>query len=264
MNLDNYTTGSSLIVLFIVFSAIGAILVRRIKGIQKLVSHHEVMGYFFPVAGSTYGVLLGLVVVNSISIFDAARDTVNAEASELVSIYTLADFLPEDQKTRLRQACKNYALSVIDQEWMTMDQRVHHPVSKKYVEEIFRETLKSTKDNTVISQELLDAAQNLWKKRRERLDLSARAIPPIEWFVLCGGGILVILFSYMFVMDSLLVQLAGTVMLSSMIALNIFLVLLFANPFSGDVKVSEYPFANALDTFKSVEDPTNQDTSATF
>jgi Protein of unknown function (DUF4239) len=254
MDIDNYSTGSTLIILFVICSALGAALVRRIKGIRRLVSHHEVMGYFFPVAGSTYGVLLGLVVVNSITIFDAARDTVNAEASELVGIYTLAGFLPKESRSAIRLACRDYTKSVVQKEWTTMDQRAHHPASKKYVDDIFREIMKSSKENSIISQELLDAAQNLWKKRRERLDLSARTIPPIEWFVLCGGGVLVILFSYMFVMDSLLVQLTGTVMLSAMIALNIFLVLLFANPFSGDVKVSEYPLVNALDAFQVIDE----------
>lgn len=94
MELDNYYVGTSLIILFIILSAMGSVAMRKVKGIRIIIQHHEIIGYFFPIAGGIYGILLGLVVVNSIAMFDSARDTVNAEATDLMSIYTLANSLP--------------------------------------------------------------------------------------------------------------------------------------------------------------------------
>ena len=53
-------------------------------------------------------------MVNSIAMFDAARDTVNAEATDLMSIYTLANSLPEARRTRIQALCKEYVKEVID------------------------------------------------------------------------------------------------------------------------------------------------------
>jgi hypothetical protein len=58
-----------------------------------------------------------------------------------------------------------------------------------------------------------------------------------------------ILFSYMFVMDSVFVQLIGTTLLATLIAINLFLVVMFASPFSGDLTVSNEPFRHALSVF---------------
>ena len=59
-----------------------------------------------------------------------------------------------------------------------------------------------------------------------------------------------ILFSYLFVLDSIFVQITSTVIIATMIALNLYLVILFGNPFSGDLRVSDFPFRNALAFFK--------------
>ena len=100
---------------------------------------------------------------------------------------------------------------------------------------------------------MLDLLEEMWKERRNRVDLASRHIPTVEWVALCLGGVLVVVFSYMFVMDSLVVQLFGTAVISTMIGLNIFLILLFANPFSGDLHVSDKPFRNAIDNFSTID-----------
>ena len=253
MDLDNYYVGTTLILLFIFLSAMGSVAIRKVKGIRIIIQHHEIIGYFFPIAGGIYGILLGLVVVNSIAMFDAARDTVNAEATDLMSIYTLANSLPEARRTRIQALCKEYVKEVIDNEWVKMDQQAYHPPARELVLRLYDEILQAAEKNDNIGQSLLDVARSMWENRRHRLDIAARNIPDVEWIALCLGGILIILFSYSLVTDSIVVQVTGNVMLSSMIALNIYLVLLFGSPFSGDLHVSNFPFANAMATFKDID-----------
>lgn len=253
MDIDSYFLGFLLVAGFVAFSAMGVFVVRKIKGIRRLTSHHEVMGYFFPLAGSIYGVLLGLVVVNSITLFDTARNTVNEEATELASIYTLSNSMGKGEQKEIHALCRAYAHAVIENEWQSMQDGVHHPTARRYVVNLFNAILKSADRESNIGSAFLASTQNLWKNRRERLDVAARSIPNVEWVALCVGGILVVVFSYMFVMDSLMVQLMGTIILSTMIALNILLVLLFGSPFSGDLRVSDYPFRNVLETFDDID-----------
>ena len=253
MNIDNYLAGSLLLVSFVVISALGVIPFRKIRGIKRLTSHHEVMGYFFPVAGSIYGLLLGMVVVNSISVFDAARARLNEESTSLVSIYMLAENFPAPERTKIRQYCRDYTQSVISQEWNRLDQGEHHPVTREYAANLFKELIKVSTVSSNAGQKILDLGQTLIEARRDRLDISARSIPAIEWFTLCTGGVLIILFSYLFVTDSLFVQVFGTGIIAIMISLNLYLVVVFSGPFSGDLKVSQLPMVKAIDTFNNID-----------
>lgn len=253
MGLDTYLGGAVFILAIVLISALGTLPIRKIKGVKKLTNHHEVIGYLFPVAGSIYGILLGLVVVNSITLFDDARGTVNAEGTTLVSLYMLAENLPEEDQKLIRKYCRDYASSVIRDEWLAMDAGEHHPISRSYAANLFKEIIRVSETNGNAAQKMLDLGQDMIEARRERLDISSRSIPGIEWLVLCVGGILVILFSYMFVTDSLFVQLVGTGMIAIMISLNIYLVVAFGSPFSGNLKVSDTAFRRAIDTFNNID-----------
>lgn len=249
MNFDNYVVGPAIIVLFVACSGMGVVLLRRIKDLHRMTKHHEVMGYFFPVAGSVYGVLLGLVVVNAITIFSNAQDTVLSETSNLISLYMIAEALPPADKSNIQTICRDYAQSVIGKEWEEMDNGRRDQGSHRQMLKLFAEIIELRRQKQDIASEMLNIVNDLWKARRERLDLSMHEIPTIEWVALCVGGVLMILFSYMFVMDSVFVQLIGTTLLATLIAINLFLVVMFASPFSGDLTVSNEPFRHALSVF---------------
>ncbi len=171
----------------------------------------------------------------------------------LIAVYMLADSLPEEVRNRVKGNCKAYAQAVIDLEWETMDVGAAHPVARSYALSLFEDALKASKNGSLASAKLLDGVEDLWLERRDRIDQSTRTIPGIEWLALCAGGLLVTLFSYMFVLDSLLVQIAATTVISLMISLNLFLVVLFGHPHSGDLRVSSQPFAYSLVVFDAIE-----------
>ena len=253
MGIDNDFAGSIRLASVLGVFLLGLIPFRKIKGVRRLTNHHNVIGYFFSVAGSIYGILLGLVVVSSISLFDAARINVNAESTTLVSIYMLAENLPENDRKLIRAYCRDYTHSVINNEWATMTTGEHHPISRSYAANLFKEIVRVSENNGNAGQKMLDLGQSLVESRRERLDTSSRSIPVIEWIALCVGGVFVVLFSYFLVTDSLIVQMIGTGMITIMVCLNIYLVVAFASPFSGSLKVSDAPLRKALDTFDHID-----------
>ena len=253
MGIDNNLDGSLHLISVLVILIAGIIPFRKIKGIKRLTSHNNIIGYFFSVAGSIYGILLGLVVVNSISLFDSARVNVNSESTTLVSIYMLAENLPEQDRDLIRTYCRDYAKSVIRDEWQTMSAGEHHPISRSYAANLFREIVRVSENNGNAAQKMLDLGQTLVETRRERLDSSTRSIPVIEWVALCVGGVLVTLFSYFLLSESFIVHAIGTGMITIMICLNIYLVVAFASPFSGNLRVSDTPFRKALETFDHID-----------
>jgi len=82
----------------------------------------------------------------------------------------------------------------------------------------------------------------LWDNRRMRTNAATRGMPAIEWVVLIVGGIVTVVFTYFFHVDSIKTQVAMTAMVTLIISLNLFLVVLFGYPFSGDLTVSPDAF----------------------
>ena len=79
---------SALIVVVIptIASMGGLLLVRRIFGLERLVTNNEVAGFKFAVVGVTYTVLLGFAVIVVWEKFRDAESAVAQEASSVVSL----------------------------------------------------------------------------------------------------------------------------------------------------------------------------------
>ena len=62
------------------------------------------------------------------------------------------------------------------------------------------------------------------------------------------GAIVTVSLTYVFVFDDLRVQITLTAMVALLVSLNIFLILMFGYPFSGDLSVSPRSFEVTLET----------------
>ena len=83
----------------------------------------------------------------------------------------------------------------------------------------------------------VSAVTEFWNSRRTRTVLAEQGMPMLEWLVLLVGGVITVVFTYFFKVDHLKLQILMTAMLSTIIALNLYLVLMYAYPYSGDVMV---------------------------
>jgi hypothetical protein len=81
-----------------------------------------------------------------------------------------------------------------------------------------------------------------WTMRRQRITLVEYHLPDLEWEVLLIGGLVTVVFSYFFVLESLWMQAAMTALMSLVIAFNIYVVVELSNPYLGRVVVSKKPF----------------------
>ncbi len=84
--------------------------------------------------------------------------------------------------------------------------------------------------------------EDFWNNRRIRVVFASHGIPFLEWFVLVAGGVITVTFTYFFRLDHLRIQVAMTSLVATIIALNLYLILMFGYPFSGDIKVSSDSF----------------------
>jgi hypothetical protein len=219
----------------------GLAFARRSLHRHDLVKIQEVASYLFAVVGTLYAVILGLIVVDSMSKFSEARLTVAAEANALSDIVLFASQLDGDAPRRVRALAEAYVKTVTDREWSLMSAGQSSPEAKKLAVDLSVAIL-SFEPKTEREQEIfaaqMEAGTQFWNNRRLRVVTAAHSgLPLLEWIVLIVGGVITVVFTYFFQLDDFRLQLMITGMLAAVIALNLYLILMFASPFSGDVKV---------------------------
>jgi hypothetical protein len=221
-------------------AVLGLVLVRRRIDHRTLTSCHEVGGYLLAVIGTLYAVLLGLVVVDAMSIFQEAHQNAEQEINALTDVVILARRLPEAHRRRIEALATEYADVVVEREWATMDEGRHLPEARRTALELI-DTVCSFQPHsemeTTLHDKQVDAAMQLWNCRRLRTELARRGMPPLKWVVLILGGVITIFFTYFFSVENLKLQAVMTALMTVIIALNIYLVEMFGYPYSGDLRV---------------------------
>ncbi len=111
---------------------------------------------------------------------------------------------------------------------------------------VVRDWEPNTESEKTVYAVAVPAASDFWNARRLRIIACQRGIPPLEWCAVILGGIVTVGLTYFLVLDDLRIQVALTAMVAVLIALNIFLILMFGYPFSGELHVSPEGFDVAL------------------
>ena len=224
-------------------------MVRRHFNVRDLVLVHEVSGQYLSLVGTMYAVLLGLIVVDAMSRFQQAITAVEEEASSPSTLIFLAGRMPSAQRSVVQERALTYAQLVIDREWEAMRHARDLPEARAVAVDLMRlsrDWEPVTESEKAVYSSVLPAAANFWNARRVRIIACERHIPVLEWCVVILGGIVTVALTYLFVFDDLRIQITLTAMVALLIALNVFLVLMFGYPFSGDLCVSPDGFRVAL------------------
>jgi hypothetical protein len=241
MILGSYFVGLCLVMLTAVLSVIGLIVVRRWIGLETLSTWHEVAGYLLSVVGTMYAVLLGLIVVDAMQKFQDARVNTEQEANALADIYILARRMPPEYRIPIQKTCSDYANLVLNQEWPAMEnQKQNHEARHTVVRlaKAVQDFEPRTESEKAIYPMIISEALALMDSRRTRIVTATNGIPAVEWAVVVIGGAVTIVFTYFFGLPSAKSQIVMTSMIAILIALNVYLILLFGYPFSGDLKVT--------------------------
>lgn len=251
MAFDSYAAGTLLILASGLAAVLGLLAVRKTYNVRTLITAHDISGQYLSIVGTMYAVLLGLIVVDAMSRFQQAAVTVEQEANSLSELIFLAGRMPAVQREQVHQRAAAYARLVIDQEWSTMVHGRLLPAAQESAFDLMRTVRDwepTTESEKAVYGLVLPAATNFWNGRRERIIICQRRIPSLEWCIVILGGMVTVGLTYVFVFDDLRVQVTLTAMVAVLIALNVFLILMFGYPFSGDLSVSPDSFQLALDT----------------
>ena len=238
--IDSYFSGILLVAAANALAIGGLLVSRRILRRSDMISTHEVGGFLLSVVGTMYAVILGLIVVDSMARFQQGRQTTEQEANGLANIVLLANHFPGETGRQIHAEALAYADLVIDHEWPLLDDGKYSPEAQasalRLIAAVTEFDPKTPREQSSY-EAALAAVGDLWNARRVRIVTAAQGIPGLEWFVLIAGGVITVTFTYFFKLEHLRIQVVMTSLVATIIALNLYMVLMFGYPYSGDVKV---------------------------
>ena len=242
--------------LSILLTHLGLRLVRRLVPLSVLETHHEVAGFIIGVLGAIYAVLLAFVVVIMWDQYGDARANVEQEANQLNDLSHLAQGFADPARERLLAAMRAYAASAMNDEWPAMAEGNDSPRTQAATDDLWRAYLEidpQTNRENALYQESLSHLNNMSTSRRLRIYASRDDLPTVIQFLLWGGGLITIAFTYFFGVKSIRSQALMTAALAGVIAFILFLVIALDNPFHGYVRVTPEPLRQVLERLQTLQ-----------
>ncbi len=213
----------------------GLALFHRFADKQRLRDSHDVAGYVYSVVGVIYAVLLAFVVVVVWEQYQSADDVAEKEAMHLGNIRQLSKAFPDSVSKAITEEVNDYANSVIQREWPAMAQghsdSLTYSKSKKLWNSFY--AFRPAPADEDYYREALHELSSFNDSRRMRIIGIYGKMPSIMWILLMGGGIVCIIFTYMFASTHPWSQYLITGFLAAMIAVTLFLIAEMNHPYSG-------------------------------
>jgi hypothetical protein len=233
----------------------GLLLVRKFVSHDTLSAHHDVATPFMSAAGTLYAVVLGFIVVDSLNSFEHARVTVEHEASALHELFHISEGLPAAAQHSVRENALGYCEAVVRYEWPSMESGHMSEQARHYMSQLWgaiASFTSTTQTENTIHGALIEQLTRIGNARDERRVEATSNGDPLIWGVLLIGAVITIIFTYFFSLENMRAQILMTVLVTTVLSLNLILVASFGYPFSGDVNVSKEPFEFDIEHFKSM------------
>ncbi len=245
-------SASFIVIVFVLCAIVGLLIIRRFITPESLKAHHDVAGFVFTNLGVLYAVLLGFTVVNVQQRFDTIRSTIQVEASYLSSLYRDSEVFNEKDKNAIRTSLKNYAQSVLSDEWELMAQGTISIPTHQHLQEVwtnYYQVKPSSEKQNIWYAESIRNLNKLMQARLKRISASQSSLGAEMWTLLVLNSFVVVSFIYFFGLDSCVSQIAMTSILAATTAFLLFLIYSLDTAFSGNVQIPPVAIEHAVKTF---------------
>ena len=222
---------------------------RYLYGVDRLKLNNEVAGFKFAVVGVFYAVMLAFVVIAVWEDYRKTEAAVRDEAKAVVDLHRITFALPIEGGAEIRKHLVAYTNDVREHEWTTMAAGEPSDIVVKDLDRLTQAIFAVTPSNLqqlALYQNALRLLAVMTDNRNERLDSSDGSMPKILWVVLIVGGLITLGYPAFFGSINLVAQILMTGALAELVALAMLLGLAFDYPFTGEVRISPFPFDQAL------------------
>jgi hypothetical protein len=245
--------------LVVVGSVLGALagmyVKRRLVSDETLRAHHDVARAIYALVGTIYAVILAFAVAIVWQSYTAAEATVSREANALSDVERMSRGFPVEIRRQVQEAARTYGRLVVNKEWDAMSRGESSPQADAALIEMwhaYTDMSPSDKQNPLYSQSI-QRLNELSDGRRLRLLATHDRVPLVMWILLCCGGVIMVVFAYLFAMKSVGLQSLMVALVSGMIAFTVFLIFVLDGPFIGNMKVKPDSFEFVLRNMENLE-----------
>ncbi|THV43636.1 DUF4239 domain-containing protein [Glycomyces buryatensis] len=242
-------------------SSAGAIavtaIVQHFASPTELERNNEIGTTMFELITVLYAIVLAFVLITAWESVNQAGHVTYDEAGELVNVYWAAESLPDEQRDELRVAARDYTESVIEHEWVDMQQlrdvdaetlllidRMQAPISEVDTE---NEATQARIDDT------RDHVRAVSEYRTERIFQAQRGLTSSMWTVLVPGALLVFAVMLTLGTPTKRYKLVLVGLVSGMVVLMLFATYQLEFPFSRGGEVEPAAYQTALERFDAID-----------
>jgi len=219
----------------------------------------ETVGLTYAIVATVYAVLIALIVVDVFEAFSKSDEIATAEANKLSNLMLDASGLPPDMATETRSDINKYIDVVVKSEWPSqqagkLDSAVFMPGWKllAHMDNELAVYEPKTMGQSVDKAEMLRALNELIKSRRSRILAAGEHLPDVVWVILIIGGVISVVYTYLFGARTFPIHVAITGLIAATIALCFVLIITLDYPFRGEVSVSSAAFTDIQATATGV------------
>lgn len=185
------------IILFFTTVAFGITWVFTVVQKRPMIQRFDgVVPTFLGLPSVLFSLTVALMATSIWENYSLANKSVRSESIALGTIVELAETEPSLKKGPLALYAKNYARSVIEDEWQTLSTRgVHAAVTKKHFDLLRQTTFEAVDslDNNAQARTLMNAIQTVNEARKTRLSFVSFDIHPVRWYASIILAVLVLL-----------------------------------------------------------------------
>ena len=157
---------------------------------------------------------------------------------------------PQPQRGQLEEKLRQYTRFIVQRSWPAQRQGYINDGETAELRDFrnqFMAIEPRTEGDKLLHGEAIRAFNSVIEFRRLRAESISGSVPSIIWYVVMGGAILTLLFSYFFSIKAFWLHATLTGMLAAMIGLLIFLIAALDHPYRGEVSVTPEAYQIVLD-----------------
>jgi hypothetical protein len=197
-----------------------------------------------------YALTVAMIAISVWETYDAAARIASGEATALGTLYRDVSVYPSTTRAQLQDALRQYAKHVIEVAWPEQHRgQVPHGGVDRIDQflELLTGFEPASEGEKILHAETLRAFNQLSDARRMRLDAVQTALPGLLWTVIFLGAGLGVAGSYFFRVKDPRLHRNLVALLTTLIAMVIFVVFAFDRPFRGDMGIKSEPYQLVYD-----------------
>jgi hypothetical protein len=237
----------SLYAFCILIAFLGLFIARKKLHRHMLEKNHEVAASVYEIAGIIYSLILAFVIVAVWENYGRINESIEKEAAKLGNIIVHADQLNDTIATHVKKEVLTYADEVVKNDWYSEDiKRIKITRLQKLRSHLYKFHPDKENEQRVLNilDDLIDDAIDL---RHDRIANNESHVPELVWLILILGTGIAIVCSYLFSVEPAWLHYFYVLLLTSLIAMALFLIYMLDHPFEGSTQVSNLPFRELLD-----------------